>query len=85
MARGLFQSLSGVSPEQFQRMAVMLRPHWKQRIVEIKNRDGPPYGVGCLYRVDKAAICLSLKRIEVLGVSRQIRVTAEEAQALILG
>lgn len=45
--------------------------------------------LACLYRVDKATICRSLKRIErlarrVLGVSKQIKVTAEEAQALIL-
>lgn len=93
-------------------MAVLLGPHWREQIVERKNREGRPYGVGgleehllvllivyrchitqdflaCLYRVDKGTICRSLKRIEgltrrVLGVKRQIRVTAEEAQALIL-
>lgn len=107
-----FQSLSGVTPDQFLGMADLLRPHWKRRIVDPKNRDGRPYGVGgledhllvmlilyrchitqdflaCLYRVDKATICRSLKRIErlarrVLGVSKQIKVTADEAQALIL-
>jgi hypothetical protein len=45
--------------------------------------------MACLYRVDKATICRSLKRVErlarrVLGVKRQIKVTTEEAQALIL-
>jgi hypothetical protein len=45
--------------------------------------------LACLYRVDKATICRSLKRIEglarrVLGVKKQIKVTEEEAQALIL-
>ena len=45
--------------------------------------------LACLYGVDKATICRSLKRIEglarrVLGVKKQVKVTAEEAQALIL-
>lgn len=45
--------------------------------------------LGVLYGVDKATICRSLKRIErlaqrVLGVRRSIRVTAEEAQALLI-
>jgi transposase len=45
--------------------------------------------MACLYRVDKAAICRALQRIEpianrVLGVKRSIRVTAEEAEALII-
>ncbi len=43
-----FQSLSGVTPDQFRVMADMLRPHWKRRIVGPKNRDGRPYGVGGL-------------------------------------
>jgi hypothetical protein len=107
-----FQSLSGVTPDQFRRMVSTLRPYWKQRVLGPKNRSGRPYGVGgledhllillivyrchitqdflaCLYRVDKATICRSLRRIEtlarrVLGVSRQVKVTEEEAQALIL-
>jgi IS5 family transposase len=45
--------------------------------------------MGCLYGVDKAVICRALKRIEpvarrVIGVKRSIRVTAEEAEALII-
>jgi len=45
--------------------------------------------IACLYRVDKSAICRALQRIEpianrVLGVKRSIRVTAEEAEALII-
>jgi hypothetical protein len=45
--------------------------------------------VACLYGVDKAAICRSLRRIEklavrVLGVKRSIRVNCEEAEALII-
>ncbi len=107
-----FQSLTGITADQFREMAALLRLHWKQRVVDIKNRDGRPYGVGgleehllvllilyrcyitqdflaCLYGVDKATICRSLRRIEgparrVLGVGKQIRVTAEEAQALLL-
>src|SRR5208283_3885072 len=45
--------------------------------------------IACLYQVDKSAICRALQRIEpvanrVLGVKRTIRVTAEEAEALII-
>jgi hypothetical protein len=45
--------------------------------------------IACLYQVDKSAICRALQRIEpvadhVLGVKRSIRVTAEEAEALIV-
>jgi len=45
--------------------------------------------IACLYQVDKSAICRALQRIEpmanrVLGVKRAIRVTAEEAEALII-
>ena len=45
--------------------------------------------LGLLYGVDKATICRSLYRIEplvrrVLGVKRAIRVTQEEAQALLI-
>ena len=45
--------------------------------------------LGLLYGVDKATICRSLRRIEplarrVLGVKRTIKVTAEEAQALLI-
>lgn len=45
--------------------------------------------LGLLYGVDKATICRSLSRIEplarrVLGVKRAIRVTQEEAQALLI-
>lgn len=45
--------------------------------------------LACLYGVDKATICRSLARIEplarrTLGVSKRIRVTAEEALALIM-
>lgn len=45
--------------------------------------------IACLYGVDRAAICRSLRRIEplaqrVLGVKKTIRVSAEEAEALII-
>jgi hypothetical protein len=43
-----FQSLSGVTPDQFHRMVNLLRADWRQRIVGVKNRDGRPYGVGGL-------------------------------------
>jgi hypothetical protein len=107
-----FRSLTGVLPDQFWSMVLQLRPHWDQRVVEPKNRDGRPWGVGgledhllvllivyrcyitqdflaCLYGVDRATICRSLRRIEriarhVLGVKKSIRVSAEEAEALIM-
>ena len=45
--------------------------------------------IGCLYQVDKSAVCRALQRIEplarhVVGVKRTIRVSPEEAAALIL-
>lgn len=45
--------------------------------------------MACLYGVDKAAICRSLQRIEklaarVLGVTRRIKVSRTEAEALII-
>jgi hypothetical protein len=45
--------------------------------------------LGCLYRVDKSAICWAMQRIEPLarrtvGVKRRIRVSREEAEALII-
>lgn len=93
-------------------MVKILRPHWRARIVDRKNRTGRPWGVGgleehllvlmilsrccvtqdflaCLYQTDQAAISRSLRRIEqlahkVLGVTRQIKVSAAEAEALII-
>lgn len=45
--------------------------------------------LACLYRVDKSAICRALRRIEplarqVIGVRKTIRVSAKEAEALII-
>lgn len=45
--------------------------------------------MGCLYRVDKSTVCRALRRIErlaarVLGVTRAIRVSRAEAEALII-
>ena len=45
--------------------------------------------LGLLYGVDKATICRSLRRIEplakrIIGVKRAIRVSAEEAQAILI-
>jgi hypothetical protein len=93
-------------------MVQKLRPHWRERVVDPKNRDGRPWGIGgleehllvllilyrccvtqdflaCLYQIDQAAISRSLRRIEklaakVLGVTRQIKVSREEAEALII-
>ena len=105
-----FRSLTGVEAGTFREMVKRLRPHWRERIVEPKNRSGRPWGVGgleehllvllilyrccvtqdflaCLYQTDQAAISRSLRRIErlavkVLGVTRQIKVNREEAEAL---
>lgn len=107
-----FRSLTGVEVATFDEMIERLRPHWRKRVVEPKNRSGRPWGVGgledhvmvllilyrcavtqdfiaCLYGVDKAAICRSLRRIEqlavrVLSVKRSIRVSRAEAEALII-
>lgn len=43
-----FRSLTGVTPDRFLAMSRKLRPLWKQRIVEPKNRSGRPWGVGGL-------------------------------------
>jgi IS5 family transposase len=45
--------------------------------------------LSCLFDVDKSTVCRSLQRIEklarrILGVKRSIKVTAEEAQALLI-
>ena len=107
-----FRSLTGVPAETFHEMVERLRPHWRERVVEPKNRSGRPWGVGgladhllvllilyrcaitqdflgCLYRTDKSTVSRSLRRIEglvarVLGVKRRIRVSREEAEALII-
>lgn len=107
-----FRSLTGVGPDDFRKMVERLRPHWRERVVDAKNRSGRPWGIGgleehllvllilyrccvtqdflaCLYQTDQSAISRSLHRIErlavrVLGVTRRIVVTAEEAEALII-
>lgn len=107
-----FRSLTGVDAGTFQTMVKKLRPHWRERVVDPKNRDGRPWGIGgleehllvllilyrccvtqdflaCLYQTDQAAISRSLRRIErlavkVLGVTRRIKVSREEAEALII-
>jgi hypothetical protein len=108
----LFRSLTGVDAAAFQQMVERLRPYWKERVINPKNRAGRPWGIGgledhllvllilyrccvtqdflaCLYQTDQAAISRSLRRIErvavkVLGVTRQIKVSREEAEALII-
>ncbi len=107
-----FRSLTGVEAGIFQAMVKKLRPHWRARVVDPKNRDGRPWGIGgleghllvllvlyrchvtqdflaCLYQADQAAISQSLRRIErlsvkVLGVTRRIKISREEAEALII-
>jgi transposase len=107
-----FRSLTGVDTGTFYMMVKKLRPHWRERVIDPKNRDGRPWGIGgledhllvllilyrccvtqdflaCLYQVDQAAISRSLRRIErlvvkILGVTRQIKVSREEAEALII-
>jgi hypothetical protein len=107
-----FRALTGVEADVFRQMVERLRPSWKHQIIEPKNRDGRPWGVGgleehllvllivyrccvtqdfigCLYQVDKSAICRALQRLEplaaaVLGVKRKIEVSREEAEALII-
>lgn len=107
-----FRSLTGVDVVTFLTMVKRLRPYWRERVVNPKNRDGRPWGIGgleehllvllilyrccvtqdflaCLYQTDQAAISRSLRRIEqlavrILGVTRQIKVSAEEAEALII-
>jgi transposase len=107
-----FRSLTGVDAGAFHTMVKKLRPHWRERVVGLKNRTGRPWGIGgleehllvllilyrccvtqdflaCLYQTDQAAISRSLRRIErlavkMLGVTRQIKVSREEAEALIV-
>lgn len=43
-----FRSLTGVDVATYQTMVKILRPHWRARIVDQKNRAGRPWGVGGL-------------------------------------
>jgi IS5 family transposase len=43
-----FRSLTGVPAETFRAMAEQLRPHWRDRVVAPKVRNGRPWGVGGL-------------------------------------
>jgi transposase len=43
-----FKSLTGVDVATFDAMIERLRPHWKERVVKPKNRDGRPWSVGGL-------------------------------------
>lgn len=58
-----FRSLTGVTPDQFLAMSRKLRPLWKLRIVERKNRSGRPWGVGGLD--DHLLVLLILYRCHV--------------------
>lgn len=107
-----FRQMTGVEPEIFRTMAARLAPHWDERVVDAKEKDGRPWGIGgledhllvllilyrcalpqgflaCLYGVHQSAISRAMGRIEtlaarVLGVKRTIRVSREEAEALII-
>lgn len=107
-----FQRMTGVEPEIFRSMVARLAPYWDERIIDVKEKDGRPWGIGgledhllvllllyrcsvtqeflaCLYRVNQSAISRALSRIEklaarILGVKRSIRVSREEAEALII-
>lgn len=107
-----FRQMTGVEPEVFRAIAARLAPHWEERIVDPKEKDGRPWGIGgledhllvllilyrcalpqgflaCLYGVNQSAISRAMGRIEdlaarVLGVKRTIRVSREEAEALII-
>ncbi len=107
-----FRALAGLEAPIFVKMVERLRPAWREKVVEPKDRDGRPWGIGgledhllvllilyrcavtqdflaCLYGVDQSAISRAVGRIEklaarVLGVKRTIRVTREEAEALII-
>jgi len=43
-----FRSLTGIEAATFREMADRLRPYWRERIVEVKDRSGRPWGVGGL-------------------------------------
>jgi hypothetical protein len=112
LGKGSFRSLAGVEAAIFLKMVERLRPAWREKVVEPKDRDGRPWGIGgledhllvllilyrcavpqdflaCLYGVDQSAISRAMGRIEklaarILGVKRTIRVSREEAEALII-
>jgi transposase len=43
-----FRSLTGIETSTFAIMVKRLRPHWREEVVETKNRSGRPWGVGGL-------------------------------------
>ena len=43
-----FRALTGVEPDIFRSMIERLRPHWRERIVAVKDRSGRPWRVGGL-------------------------------------
>ena len=80
-----FRYLTGVTPDIFQEMVSRLRPLW-EKVCRNKNRSGRPYGVGGLD--DHLLVLLVLYRCHItqdfLGVKRAIKVTEEEARALLI-
>jgi transposase len=43
-----FRSLTGVDAGTFHEMVKRLHPHWRERVVDPKNRAGRPWGIGGL-------------------------------------
>lgn len=43
-----FRSLTGVEAGTFHTMVARLRPHWRERIIDPKNRSGRPWSIGGL-------------------------------------
>jgi hypothetical protein len=58
-----FQSLAGVTADQFYKMVCLLDPHWERRIEEPKDREGRPWGVGGLE--DHLLVLLILYRCHI--------------------
>jgi len=58
-----FRSLTGITPDQFRKMVSLLRPHWRERVEEPKDRQGRPYGVGGLE--DHLLVMLILYRCHI--------------------
>lgn len=58
-----FRSLTGVTADTFREMVERLRPHWRERVVDPKNRSGRPWGVGGL--ADHLLVLLILYRCAI--------------------
>ena len=58
-----FRSLTGVEAVTFRAMVDRPRPHWRERVVAVKNRAGRPWGVGGIE--DHLAVLLIVYRCAV--------------------